>query len=119
MIDHETLCSDAARARTRVSAFLPQASPVAAAVRVYGTLRPAVRRAADVIFQARAGRYARVAAVAASGEGTARGWHARIRRRRRAVFIYLCKRMSLVASTDVLRATKFRDFILASLEKLK
>lgn len=91
MIDHETLCTDAARSRAWISASLSQARPVIAALGINGTFWPAVRRIADVIFQARARRDARVAAAAASGERPAGGWNAGIRWCRGGIFVYLCK----------------------------
>lgn len=94
MIHYEALRADAARSRARISAFLSQARPVVAALGVYGTFRPAIRRATDVIFQARADRHARVAAVAASGERSTRGRDAGIRWCRGRVFVYLCKRIT-------------------------
>lgn len=93
MINHETLSTDTARARARVSAFLSQAGLITAALRIYGTFWPAVWRATNVIFQTRACRHTRVAASATSGKWTTGGWNARIFRHLRTIIVYLCKRM--------------------------
>lgn len=93
MINHETLSTDTARARARVSAFLSQTGLITVALRIYGTFWSAIRRATNVIFQTRACRHARVAAIATSGKWTAGGWNARIFRHLRSIFVYVCKRV--------------------------
>lgn len=93
VINYEALSIDTTRARTWVSAFLSQASPITAALRINGTFWSTIRRATNVVFQARACRHARVAAIATSGKWTAGGWNARIFWRLRDIFVYVCKRI--------------------------
>lgn len=78
MINHEALGADTTRARAWISTFLSQAGSITAALGIYGTFWPTVRRTTDIILQTCARRHARVAAIATSGKWTTGGWNARI-----------------------------------------